>query len=122
MIRVNAYQTCYKWANGLKSSTGDLPNVMRCAIWYHLYNLNDVKSTHGGVLLLVKSQSKACNFTKSKTPPLVFYTFFKLYKWYQIAQSITESELVSGNVFQMIFNSRFLQKGRPPVTSPSKKS
>ena len=22
-------------------------------------------------------------------PPLVFFTFFKLYKWYQIAQSIT---------------------------------
>ena len=25
---------------------------------------------------------------KSHTPPLVFFTFFKLYKWYQIAQSI----------------------------------
>ena len=28
--------------------------VMRCAIWYHLYNLKNVKNTHGGVLLLVK--------------------------------------------------------------------
>ena len=27
---------------------------MFCAIWYHLYNLNNVKNTHGGVLLLVK--------------------------------------------------------------------
>ena len=27
---------------------------MRCAIWYHLYNLNNVKNTYGGVLLLVK--------------------------------------------------------------------
>ena len=27
---------------------------MRCAIWYHLYNLKNVKNTHGGVLLLVK--------------------------------------------------------------------
>ena len=26
--------------------------VMRCAIWYHLYNLKNVKNTHGGVLLL----------------------------------------------------------------------
>ena len=52
---------------------------MRCAIWYHLYNLKNVKNTHGGVLLL---------FTKGSTPPWVFYTFFKLYKWYQIAQNI----------------------------------
>ena len=27
--------------------------------------------------------------TKSNTPPLVFLTFFKLYKWYQTTQSIT---------------------------------
>ena len=33
--------------------------------------------------------SKACNFTKSKTPPWVFSTFFKMYKWYQITQRIT---------------------------------
>ena len=26
---------------------------MRCAIWYHLYNLNNVKNTHGGVLILI---------------------------------------------------------------------
>ena len=31
--------------------------VMLCAIWYHLYNLEKAKSTHGGVLLLVKLQS-----------------------------------------------------------------
>ena len=28
-------------------------NVMRCAIWYHLYNLKNVKNTHGRVLILV---------------------------------------------------------------------
>ena len=27
----------------------------------------------------------ACNFTKSNTPPWVFFTFFKLYQRYQIA-------------------------------------
>ena len=27
--------------------------------------------------------------TKIKIPPWVFFTFFKLYKWYQIAQRIT---------------------------------
>ena len=29
---------------------------MLCAIWYHLYNLKNVKNTHGGPLLLVKLQ------------------------------------------------------------------
>ena len=33
--------------------------------------------------------AEACNFTKSKTPPWVFFTFLKLYKWYQIAQSVS---------------------------------
>ena len=49
--------------------------VICCASWYHLYNLKNVKNTHGGVLLF--------------TPPLAFFTFLKLYKWYQIVQNIT---------------------------------
>ena len=63
--------------------------MVRCAIWYHLRNLKSVKNTHGGVLLYVKLQAEACNFTKSNIPPWVFFTFFKLYEWYQIAQSTT---------------------------------
>ena len=58
---------------------------MRCTIWYHKYNLKIVKDTHGGVLLLVKLQAKI----KSNTPSCVFFTFLKLYKWYQIAQNIS---------------------------------
>ena len=63
--------------------------VVRCAIWYHLYNVKNLnnfvkfKNTHGGVLVLVKVQAESCSFTKSKTPPLVFLIFLKLYKWYQ---------------------------------------
>ena len=34
-------------------------------------------------------QPKVCNFTKSNTHLWVFFTFFKLCKWYQIAQRIT---------------------------------
>ena len=56
--------------------------VTRCAIWCHLYNLKNVKSTHEGVLILV-------TFTKINTPPWAFFTFFKLNKWYQIAQRTT---------------------------------
>ena len=63
--------------------------MMLCAIWYHLYNFKNAKNTHKGVLLLVKLQAEACNFTKSKTPPRMFFTFLKLYKWYQIAQNIS---------------------------------
>ena len=55
---------------------------MRFAIWHHLYNLKNVKNTHGGVLLLVKLQAE------SSTPPWVFSTFFKLCIWYQIVQRI----------------------------------
>ena len=61
-------------------------NVMCCAIWYHLYNLKKVKNTHWGMLISVKLQAEACNFTKINTPRWVFFTFFQLHKWYQIAQ------------------------------------
>ena len=48
---------------------------MRCTIWYHLYNLKNVKNTYGGVLLLAKLQVSACNFTKSNTPRWVLSRF-----------------------------------------------
>ena len=44
-------------------------NEILCAIWYHLFNLKNVKNTHGGVLILVMN-----------TPPRVFFTFLKLCK------------------------------------------
>ena len=56
---------------------------MRCAIWYH-----------GGVLILVKLQALAWNFTKINIPPWVFFTFLKLYKWYRIAQRTTYNDRV----------------------------
>ena len=31
--------------------------VMRCAIWYRLYNFKNVKNSHRGVLILVKLQA-----------------------------------------------------------------
>ena len=49
-----------------------------------------------------KHQWKSVTFSKvagskSNTPPSVFFMFFKLYKWYQIAQSITYEKK---NLFQ----------------------
>ena len=61
--------------------------VMHCAIRHYLYNLKNVRNVHGGVLLLVEMLASACNFTKSNTPPQAFFTFIKLYKWYQMAQN-----------------------------------
>ena len=49
--------------------------MMRCVIWYHLYNFKKVKQIHGGVLLLVKLQAKACNLTKIDTPSWAFLCF-----------------------------------------------
>ena len=66
--------------------------MVRCAIWYRLSNLKSLKNTHGGVLILVKLQAKVCSFTKINTSPWGFFTFFKLYKWCQIAQCITYGE------------------------------
>ena len=33
-------------------------HVMQCVIWYHLYNLKNVKNTHWRVLLLLNFQAK----------------------------------------------------------------
>ena len=32
---------------------------MRCAVWYHLYKLKNVKNTHGGVSILVKLEASS---------------------------------------------------------------
>ena len=63
------------------------------AIWYHLCKFKNVRSSHGEALLLVKLQASSYNFTESNTPPLGFFTFFKLYIMYQIMQNITYSYL-----------------------------
>ena len=49
--------------------------MMLCAIWYHYYNLKNVRNIHGGLLFLVKLQPLASNFTKSDNPPWVFSRF-----------------------------------------------
>ena len=53
-----------------------------------MYKLKNVKNTHGGVLLFVKTSA-----TKSNTPSSVFFTFIKFYKWYRIAQCITYKKI-----------------------------
>ena len=58
-----------------------------CAIWYYLYDL-----------------ALACNFTKSNTRPWVFFTLFKLYKWYQIVQRLTFIYIKKAGITQKKFD------------------
>ena len=63
-------------------------NETLCAICYNLLNLENVKNTHEGVLRLVpatllKILLHGC-----------FSRFFKLCKWYQIAERITYRFLI----------------------------
>ena len=53
---------------------------MLCAVWYHLYNLKIVKSTHGGILFFVKPamEAETCNFAISNIPPWVFFHVLKI--------------------------------------------
>ena len=46
--------------NAFRRSTSPQNNslcVVRCAVWYHLYTLKNVKNTHGWVILLIKLQA-----------------------------------------------------------------
>ena len=54
--------------------------------WIRTYNnlVRKRKMNH-----LTKLVALACKFTKNNTPPWVFFTFLKLYKRYQVAQSKT---------------------------------
>ena len=84
---------------------------LRCAIWYYLHNLKNVKSTHGEVLLLAKLQAQVCKFAESNTPPWVFFTFFKLYKWSKISQSITTNALILVFIVKILIINQLVLKG-----------
>ena len=57
----------------------------------------------GGLLLLVKLQAEASNFTKSNTSFWVIFMFFKFYKWYQIAQRTTNTDFNNRNTSEDLF-------------------
>ena len=63
-----------------KKFRADRSFAVRYSIWYHLCNLKNVKNTHGGVLILVKLQASASNFTKINTPPWLFF-WFQITEW-----------------------------------------
>ena len=60
--------------------------MVRCTIWYYLYNFEKCEKHRWRS---VNFRKVAGNFTKISTLSWVFFTFFKLYKWYQTAQRTT---------------------------------
>ena len=46
---------------------------------------------------------KICNFTESNIPPWVFLTFFKLQKWYQIAQHKHYNDILGSLDYNILF-------------------
>ena len=67
---------------------------MRCAIWYNLYNLNNVKNTHGGVVLLVK-------FTKAKLRNVHLY-LATLFALIQVEGSVLAEYSVTGKFIILV--------------------
>ena len=59
---------------------------MLCTIWYSFPFKKIVKNAHGGMSLLVKLQTY---INRNNILLRVFFTFLKLYKWYQIVQRIS---------------------------------
>ena len=61
------------------SSSGEFERLheTRCVIWYHLYNWEKCGKHPWKSLTFSKVSSyKACNFTRSSTPPWVIFTVF----------------------------------------------
>ena len=67
-----------KFSLGLTSLQGSV-----CIPGLLLINSNNISND----LLANFKKTEACNFTKSNTPPWVFFMFCKLHKYYQIAKT-----------------------------------
>ena len=50
--------------------------VVFCAIWYHLYNLENVKNIHAGVLLLVQLQALSKCYQIAQCIKYLIFLFF----------------------------------------------
>ena len=102
---------------------------MRCAIWYHLYNLKNVKNTHGGVLLFTSksvllkisqiSQENTCVGVSFKKYPPVNYakflrtTFFIEHLQWLLLKGTDDTIILNLRVFQT-----FRKVTRTVVTKP----
>ena len=60
-----------------------IKNFVLLSVWVSPKNLSGVSG--------VRERGQACNVTKSDTPAWAFFTFFKLYKWYQNGRSVSRT-------------------------------
>ena len=67
-------------------------SAMCCAIWYHLYNLKNVKNTHRGVLILVQLQASVVY--EIDLGLIGLYFWFLTEAIVLLACSITKSDMV----------------------------
>ena len=74
---------CHKfqnWWDGSKYKNVNIWNALRDLVLFVQFKKYE------------KTPMEECCFYLSDIPPLVFFMFLKLYKWYQIAESITYQE------------------------------
>ena len=97
MVLKNVIYMFQYWGKGLLSTTSNITLLyeMRCAIWYHLYNLKNIKNDIGEVLLLVTFLNYA-NGTKLRNAP---HTLFGL-GGRSIVRSAEFYEKLSVRIFQ----------------------
>ena len=74
---------------------------------------NPWKNTCTRVSFLIELHTS--NFTKSNTPSWVFLTFFKLRKWYQIEQSITDYAMWCKSLLATEFRADFFFRSFMPA-------
>ena len=101
-----------------------------CAILYHLHNFKNLKITKRGVSLLVKLQTKLCNFTQSNIPSWVFLAgFFNYANGTKLCKAphleklvlqllwVAETELSKSHLYALFYPKRYtrgftLQQGQ----------
>ena len=65
------------------------PRINKCGALLDLVPFEQFKKHEKHRWRSVNFSKVLVNFTKINTPPSVLFTFFKFYKYYQIAQRIT---------------------------------
>ena len=63
-----------------------LKAVEKTILWLEIHRTSKKRPKYA---LQISEVNRACDFTKSNTPPWVFSTYFKLHKWYQNTKNIT---------------------------------
>ena len=104
------------WGKGLLSTTSSVTLIyeMRCVIWYHLYNLKNIKNDPGEMLLLVTLLNYA-NGTKLRNAPHILFglggrsivRFAEFYKSYESEFFKKDSKWAQNDVFQVFIKKRY---------------